>query len=552
LARRLILLVLPGTTETIVVVAPSEYTGRSAVVVPPWEKPLETFLLGEVVVDERVLIGATFNTAVAATLTVVELTFLLDIGFDVHRTDDDGNTLLHLVCAVHRDDLVAVLLARRSDPHARNHHGQTPLWRALLQATAGPYHTEVVTHAMNPRQTYVSLRQTTPRRLLQAGATLYAATEAWSTLLGAPDAVKRHFVWLVDTMRPTCTQYDEVAWVAAMNFLIYGEMYETRQGHDGLAISVWSPPTVVAVFPSGHQMPPFTVTTTHHTGTVTFGSDTACQVKIPGELSFRCSVSRTVDSLFVLQHTEPSFGVTVFADGCALERSILRVPMTRRPVLLTFAHVGMYKTRTLVMVAPSEHAGDDPKAVPLWTDYDQLLGYLQDPMTRCRLNTSNIVFMLAAGLDINRTDDVGNTVLHTLCEEDTWDVLGSIEVVLGHCHVNAMNHRRQTPLWFALANHRWPVVRVLLVAGAVIGYAMDADARAFFATDTMAAQDTMRDLVYQVDTGDDTPHTERAARIMATLPLVRQIAHIVLEYDASTWSATMDRLIYGARITTHG
>lgn len=155
-----------------------------------------------------------------------------------------------------------------------------------------------------------------------------------------------------------------------------------------------------------------TTSTTNHTGSiVSFGSDSTCHVSSPALERWQCSVFGTADSLFIL-----SMGTRqIRVDTCQISAysieagDILCVPMLRRPVRLWFAD------DFLLTVTPSEYAGDPPPESGSYSfeqfvkNIEQRTGWFE------ALLPEHLTVLLQAGLDVNRTDENGNTLLHSLC-----------------------------------------------------------------------------------------------------------------------------------------
>jgi ankyrin repeat protein len=59
---------------------------------------------------------------------VEAIRFLLDLGFDIHGTNDAGDTALHTAISGRGSEaIIAFLVARGADPEKKNKRGQTPL-----------------------------------------------------------------------------------------------------------------------------------------------------------------------------------------------------------------------------------------------------------------------------------------------------------------------------------------------------------------------------------------------------------------------------------------
>ena len=66
---------------------------------------------------------------------VEAIRFLLGLGFDIHGTNDNGDTALHAAVSGRGSDaIIAFLVAQGADPERKNKRGQTPL---SLAATKG-------------------------------------------------------------------------------------------------------------------------------------------------------------------------------------------------------------------------------------------------------------------------------------------------------------------------------------------------------------------------------------------------------------------------------
>src|SRR5207247_11340016 len=59
---------------------------------------------------------------------VEAIRFLLGLGFDIHGTNEAGDTALHAAISGRGSEaIIAFLVARGADPEAKNKRGQTPL-----------------------------------------------------------------------------------------------------------------------------------------------------------------------------------------------------------------------------------------------------------------------------------------------------------------------------------------------------------------------------------------------------------------------------------------
>jgi hypothetical protein len=236
-----------------------------------------------------------------------------------------------------------------------------------------------------------------------------------------------------------------------------------------------------------------------HGSLVTFGTHPACHVQSADfKEEWLCSVFRTEDSLFVLQM---GGAVVVTIHWGSREHSslqageVVRVPMSRHPVLLTVGD-------TLVTVAPSKYA---PSAVPVGA---RALFFLKPYLLDVRVPPPEpflpgyvdvrlpppepflpgyVAVLVQAGLDVNRTDADGNTLLHTLCSRGWVDGVRAL-LATKRCEINATNHQGQTALWCALVRDDRPVtdpdtlplVQKLLAEGAIFGRMADAKVRDVF------------------------------------------------------------------------
>ena len=73
------------------------------------------------------------HTAIAHKQAAYAL-FLLKKGINVHQADYEGATALHFAAYYRMTDVVTGILARHGNPNAKDKHGNTPLWTAVLNA----------------------------------------------------------------------------------------------------------------------------------------------------------------------------------------------------------------------------------------------------------------------------------------------------------------------------------------------------------------------------------------------------------------------------------
>jgi hypothetical protein len=255
-----------------------------------------------------------------------------------------------------------------------------------------------------------------------------------------------------------------------------------------------------------------------HGGLLTFGKHDACHVTSTAfEDDWSCSVFRTEDSLVVMQMGGAG-PVGVHWEGgpsTLLAGDVLRVPMSQRPVLLTFGESAL-----LVTVAPSEYADNvpvflvDTATFVKWRNNYLLTNEHVDWQRLCDdIIPEHVAVLVKAGLDVNRTDKDGNTLLHTVCSRGSLDVVVAL-LATRQCEINATNHKGQTALWCALVRETHglahnELARHLLRAGAIFGPRADAKVRDVF----LLADPTVKKSLCRQD---------------------------------ETWEATLDRLIYGA------
>ena len=65
---------------------------------------------------------------------VEAIRFLLGLGFDIHGTNDAGDTALHAAISGRGSEaIIAFLVAQGADPEAKNKRGQTPLSLAIAK-----------------------------------------------------------------------------------------------------------------------------------------------------------------------------------------------------------------------------------------------------------------------------------------------------------------------------------------------------------------------------------------------------------------------------------
>ncbi|TMW69243.1 hypothetical protein Poli38472_001399 [Pythium oligandrum] len=108
-------------------------------------------------------------------------------GVDPDMVDEDGNTLLHIAAHKHERFVVCVLLARNSDVHARNKHGETPLTRCLQWGLSRHNYKEALEVAyqlMSKHAVYegtFSSSPSTDARTHDGGEILRLCVEHWAT-----------------------------------------------------------------------------------------------------------------------------------------------------------------------------------------------------------------------------------------------------------------------------------------------------------------------------------------------------------------------------------
>jgi len=117
-----------------------------------------------------------------------------------------------------------------------------------------------------------------------------------------------------------------------------------------------------------------------------------------------------------------------------------------------------------------------------------------------------VTVLVQAGLDVNRADPDGNTLLHTLCSRGSLDVVRAL-LATKLCEISATNHQGQTALWCALVHDNTPnvsislpLVQQLIAEGAIFGSRADAKARDVF---LLAKQEVYTYLQQAVGTKDE-------------------------------------------------
>lgn len=278
-------------------------------------------------------------------------------------------------------------------------------------------------------------------------------------------------------------------------------------------------------------------------GLVTIGKIYAAQ----STEKWHCSVFRTHDSLFILPMEND---VTVFWDGNDSKviegGDILRVPMARRPVTLTF-HADPLPT--IVRVACDDDV--PPKFIPCTLELCHLLfdpcNLLTDMLSR--ITTAHLLeVLLWFGLDVAQIDNDGNTMLHHACASFRVDV---VKVLLKTCDINIVNHLGQTPLWSALMVHTMDiadkqcqinVVHTLLERGAIFGRRAARKVWAKLLVADKPFQDYFRELV--------SPGRSQAINTVLMTNVPSSIVDLVVAFDVATWAATLDVLIHGVEGST--
>jgi len=77
---------------------------------------------------------------------VAAIRLLLGLGFDIHGTNESGDTALHTaVSARGSEAIIAFLVSQGADPEAKNKRGQTPLSLATAKGN------DAITSLLRPK-----------------------------------------------------------------------------------------------------------------------------------------------------------------------------------------------------------------------------------------------------------------------------------------------------------------------------------------------------------------------------------------------------------------
>jgi hypothetical protein len=223
-----------------------------------------------------------------------------------------------------------------------------------------------------------------------------------------------------------------------------------------------------------------------------------------------------------------------------------RVPKTRRPVFLA------HENGTDIVIA-SWTKLDTPSTVR--TDTPALHAYfLKTPSYHLgiTLDAATLTFLLDMGLDVDRPDVDGNTLLHLACVHQHVDLV-EILLATGRCTLGMRNADGHTPLWYAVFDptethgdtmylrEDMTIARLLVAQGATLG---DQQREVVWSALLLAGPAVqthvgtlIRDAVVTPRLGQvrDTLHTE----------LPHAVIDMIDAYVRTSWTTNVDYLIHG-------